>query len=193
MAILDKIEEIPAKQRLILVVVLLALIVGGFYQFVYKKKTAQIKSTETTLAQLNNELQDLRAIQKKLKDFEAMIVDLEGQLVEAQRQLPRQRDIPVLLNDISEFGKKAGMEFVSFRPSAEKAKGFYADVPVNLVINGPFHNIADFVDKIVHYPRIIKVKTIAIGSPKDVEGNVMLRTTCTATTYRYLEDDEGKK
>lgn len=190
MAILDKIDEIPANQRLILAVGLLVIIVGGFYQFIYKSKKLQVKVQETQLAQLNNELQDLRAIQKKLKDFEVMIVELESQLVEAQRQLPRQRDIPVLLNDISEFGKKAGMEFVSFRPSNENAKGFYADVPISLVINGPFHNLANFVDAIVHYPRIIKVQTISIGSPAEEEGHVMLRSTCTATTYRYLEDNE---
>jgi type IV pilus assembly protein PilO len=190
MAILDRIEELPTKQRLLIVGVLLIAMIGGFYQFIYKKKTAKIRSYTTQLTKLNSELQDLRAIQKKLEEFKSMIGELEAQLVEAQRQLPRQKEIPTLLNDISAFGKKAGMEFLSFRPSKEGAKGFYAEVPIKLVINGPFHNLAKFVDEIVHYPRIIKVNTIAMGSPEEEDGNVMLRSTLTATTYRYLEESE---
>jgi type IV pilus assembly protein PilO len=193
MAILDKIEELPGKQRLALVAVLIITMVGGFYQFVYKKKVAAIEYQQAELAQLNSKLQDLRAIQKKLEEFKGMIVELEAQLEEAQQQLPRKREIPTLLKDISQFGKEAGMEFLSFRPAREVPKGFYADVPVKLVINGPFHNLARFVDDIVHYPRIIKVDTMALGTPKEVDGVVMLKTTLTATTYRYLEDSEQKK
>jgi type IV pilus assembly protein PilO len=190
MALLDRIEEIPPRQRLLIVGVIIVLVAGLFYQFVYKKKTVTIEIFQSQLAQLNSELQDLRAIQKKLVEFKAMIAELEAQLTVAQRQLPRQREIPVLLNDISEFGKKAGMEFLSFRPAKEVTKGFYAEVPIKLVINGPFHNVAKFVDEIVHYPRIIKVNSIALASPKEVDGQVILRTTCTATTYRYLEESE---
>ena len=119
MAILERIEGTPPKQRALIVGALLLAIVGGFYQFVYTKKTQQITILETRLSQLNSELQDLRAIQKKLEEFKGLIADLEAQLKEVQRQLPRQKDIPTLLNDISEFGKETGMEFTSFRPVKE--------------------------------------------------------------------------
>ncbi len=197
MAILDSIEQIPAKQRWLLVGIIFLALIGGFWHFVYKKKTSQIQILETKLSNLNSELQDLRAIQKKLGEFKGMIAELEAQLEVAQRQLPRQKDIPKLLNDISEFGKKSGLEFLSFRPTKEGVKGFYAEVPINLVINGPFHNIATFIDAIVHYPRIIKITNLKLGTPKDMEGQLVLRATMQATTYRYLEESEeageGKK
>jgi len=188
MAILEKIEEMPAKQRALVLVVAVLVLVGGFYQFVYKKKSAQINVLQSQLSTLNTELQDLRAIQKKLEEFRSMIGELEAQLEVAQEQLPRQKEIPVLLKDISRFGKEAGMEFKSFRPSRELSKGFYAEVPINLVISGPFHNIGKFVDEIVHYPRIIKISSMTIGGAKDVEGHIMLQSTAQATTFRYLEE-----
>lgn len=188
MSILEKIEDVPAKQRAIVIVLVLLLILGGFYQFVYAKKTKMITNLRTNLNNLNTELQDLRAIQKKLEEFRSMIGELEAQLDTAQKQLPRSKEIPVLLNDISKFGKETGMEFKSFRPSAEVSKGFYAEVPINLVISGPFHNIGQFVDQIVHYPRIVKVSSLSIGGAKEVEGHVMLQATAKATTFRYLEE-----
>jgi type IV pilus assembly protein PilO len=192
MAILDKIEELPAKKRAIIVGVVLLLMIGAYYQLVYTKKSAKITVQQSNLATLNSELQDLRAIQKKLNEFKSMIKDLVAQLKEAQRQLPKQREIPTLLNDISKFGKESGLEFITFRPQKEKKKGFYAEVPVRLVFNGPFHNIANFIDKIVHYPRIIKITSLSLGSPKQVEGHVILKASCTATTYRYIEESEKK-
>ena len=66
------------------------------------------------------------------------------------------------------------MEFLTFRPAKEKKKGFYAEVPINLVFNGPFHNIAAFIDKIVHYPRIIKITSlIRIFSLYETESEVV--------------------
>lgn len=192
MAILDKIEELPAKKRAIIVGVVLLLMIGAYYQLVYTKKSVKITVQQSNLATLNSELQDLRAIQKKLGEFKSMIKDLQAQLKEAQRQLPKQREIPTLLNDISKFGKESGLEFITFRPQKEKKKGFYAEVPVSLVFSGPFHNIANFIDKIVHYPRIIKITSLSLGNPKQVEGHVMLKASCTATTYRYIEESEKK-
>jgi len=190
MALIDRVEQIPPKQRVLLLGLIIVGLVGGFWQFVYKDKQEQITVLESRLTKLNSELQDLRAIQKKLEEFKGMIAELEAQLEVAQAQLPRQKDIPKLLNDISEFGKSSGMEFTSFRPSREVSKGFYAEVPINLVINGPFHNIATFIDQIVHYPRIVKIGSISFGGPKEVEGHIMLRSTCQAVTYRYLEESE---
>jgi type IV pilus assembly protein PilO len=191
MAILDKIDAIPVKQRALIVAVVVLAMVGGFYQFVYKTKTALIQVYEVRLTKLNSELQELRVIKKKLEEFKSMIAELEVQLDVAQKQLPRSKEIPTLLNDISKFGKGAGLEFLSFRPAKENKKGFYAEVPINLVINGPFHNLAKFVDDIVHYPRIIKISSINMSSPKDVEGHMVVRATFKATTFRYL-DETGK-
>jgi type IV pilus assembly protein PilO len=190
MAILDKIDAVPAKQRLLIVAVVIIALLAGFYQFVYKKKVGYIKIFEAQLTTLNNELQELRVIKKKLEEFKSMIVELEVQLDEAQRQLPRSKEIPTLLNDISKFGKKAGLEFLSFRPASEAKKGFYAEVPINLVVNGPFHNLAQFIDDIVHYPRIIKISSVTMSSPKDVDGHIVVRATARATTYRYVDETQ---
>jgi len=56
-----------------------------------------------------------------------------------------------------------------------------------LSIRGPFHNIGVFLDKISHYPRIISVLNLTMGNAQEKEGYLMLTSTCTATTYRYVQ------
>ncbi len=186
-SIVEQFEKIPLKQRALALVVLLALIGGCFYYFLYMPKAAQIKAGKNRLNTLTSEVQVLQTIEAKNKEYKRMIAELSGQLDQARLQLPGEREIPVLLEQIARFGKEAGVEFKSFRPSPEVKKDFYNEVPMALTISGPFHNIGLFLDKISHYPRIISVSNLSMGNPQVKEGYLMLTSTCTATTYRYVQ------
>ena len=186
-SVIEQFEKVPLKQRALVLGMLLILIVVGFYYLVYAPKAALIASSRSTLNTLTSEVQVLLTIEAKNKEYKRMIADLSGQLDQARLQLPGEREIPVLLEQIARFGKEAGIEFISFRPSPEIQKDFYNEVPMALAIRGPFHNIGLFLDKISHYPRIISVSNLTMGNPVEKEGYLMLTATCTATTYRYVQ------
>ncbi len=187
-AILEQFEKIPLKQRALALAILMVMICVGFYYLVYAPKAAIIVADRNRLNTLSSEVQVLQTIEAKNKEYKRMIADLSGQLDQARLQLPGEREIPVLLEQIARFGKEAGIEFISFRPSAENKRDFYNEVPMALAIRGPFHNIGLFLDKISHYPRIISISNLSMGNPQVKEGYLMLTSTCTATTYRYVQD-----
>jgi len=184
---LEQFEKIPLKQRGLALLILLIMLAGGFYYFIYMPQDKKLKSSRNQLNTLTSEVTVLQTIEAKNKEYKRMIADLSGQLDQARLQLPGEREIPVLLEQIAKFGKEAGIEFISFRPSPEVPKDFYNEVPMGLAIRGPFHNIGMFLDKISHYPRIISVSNLAMGSAQEKEGYLMLTSTCTATTYRYVQ------
>jgi type IV pilus assembly protein PilO len=186
-SVLEQFEKVPLKQRALVLVMLLVMICVGFFYLVYSPKDKKIKAERSRLNSLSSEVQVLQTIEAKNKEYKRMIADLSGQLDQARLQLPGEREIPVLLEQIARFGKEAGVEFMSFRPGSETPKDFYNEVPMALVIRGPFHNIGMFLDKISHYPRIISVSNLAMGGPVEKEGYLMLTSTCTATTYRYVQ------
>lgn len=188
-AILEQIEKVPVKQRGLILGVLVILLGAGFYMLLYKPKADEIKAKKGILATLNTEVQDLRIIEAKNKEFKRMIADLKGQLEAARQQLPGEKDIPKMLEEIAHFGREAGVEFISFRPGSEVKQDFYNEVPMSLSIRGPFHNIGLFLDKISHYQRIISVSNLSMGSPSEKEGYLMLTSSCLATTYRYVEQN----
>lgn len=186
-SILEQFEKVPLKQRALVLGMLMIMLVVGFWYLLYQPKATRIKSEQGRLTALTGEVQGLQAIEKQNKKFKEMIAELSGQLDQARQQLPGDREIPILLEQIARFGKEAGVEFISFRPAAETPKDFYNEVPMALAIRGPFHNIGIFLDKISHYPRIISVSNLTMGSPVEKEGYLMLTSTCTATTYRYVQ------
>ena len=185
--VIEQIEKVPLKQRALVLGVLLVMLGGAFYYFLYMPKAAQIAASKNRLNTLASEVQVLQTIEAKNKEYKRMIDELSGQLDQARLQLPGEREIPVLLEQIARFGQESGIEFMSFRPSPEIPKDFYNEVPMALAIRGPFHNIGLFLDKISHYPRIISVQNLTMGNPLVKEGYLMLTSTCTATTYRYVQ------
>ena len=84
------------------------------------------------------------------------------------------------------------MEFLLFKPGKEVSKGFYAEIPVNIEVEGGYHNLAMFFDKVSKLSRIVNVSNIKIQKMKEPG---MLKATCVATTYRFLEGpaDNDKK
>ena len=186
-SVFEQFEKVPIKQRGLILLLLCALLGVVFWYLLYEPKAAKIAAAQSRLATLTSEVQNLQTIEARNKEFKRMIAELSGQLDSARQQLPGEREIPILLEQIALFGKEAGVDFTSFRPGAEAAKDFYNEVPMALAIRGPFHNIAMFLDKLSHYPRIISVINLTMGNAQEKEGYLMLTSTCTATTYRYVQ------
>jgi type IV pilus assembly protein PilO len=63
---------------------------------------------------------------------------------------------------------------------------------VSIKVNGDYHNIAIFFDKVARLFRVVNITDINMKAKK---GSTNLDTSCTAITYRFLEPkpDNGKK
>ena len=112
------------------------------------------------------------------------------ELAKAIKELPNSREIPELVRRISSIGKKIGLQFLLFKPMPEVVRDFYAEVPVKLKVEGSFHEVATFFDRIGKLNRIVNVKNITISDPEERSGKVMLTIEGTAVTYRFLTEEE---
>ncbi len=187
MALLEKVNELNNKQRLLVLVAVVALVGVLFYMYPYKKKQTEIEGSLIRLSAVQTELQGLQAIAAKLPEFETIIKNLQKQLEELKTKLPQDKDIPLLLKSISDAGTENGMQFDLFRPLGETRKEFYSEVPVDIAVRGPFHNMVSFLDKIVHFGRIVNITNFNFSNPRDEGGYHFVTGTGLATTYRYNE------
>jgi len=200
---LDGLSKVPPRQKILLAVLFCGLVVTGYYYLYYREASQRIGALETQLAGLQSKIREQQAIAGNLRSFQDEVGRLEGQLSLLLEQLPNSAEIPALLKSVSDLGKESGLEFLRFAPSAEIKKDFYAEIPVAISVNGDYHSFALFTDKVAHFPRIVNLSNITFSSPKPSGDNLVLVTVnCTATTYRFLEQqaasapgtgDQGKK
>jgi type IV pilus assembly protein PilO len=151
----------------------------------------EMKGYKGELNNLARELNESKAIAKDLQKFKDQVAKLNIELANALTQLPNEKEIPEILRNISTLGKESNLEFTLFRPKPEEPQQFYANVPIELVVLGSYHNTGIFFDRVSKLPRIINVVNFNMTSAKDIKGRgeaeILVRTSCLVNTYRFLE------
>lgn len=187
---LEQLSKYSTSQKVAGALVIYAL-VGAVLWFMFISPTQdKILAAQRQNNELSSERNKHREKAENREQFEQEVELLNEQLAKAKKDLPNEREIPELLRRISSIGKKIGLEFLLFQPLPEVPREFYADVPVKLKIEGSFHEVATFFDRIGKLNRIVNVRDISMSSPFERSGKIVLTTDGTAVTYRFLNDEE---
>ena len=193
---LGKIENLSKAQRILISSVFFILIAGIFVYFFYWPKFEKINSLKTNLTNLEKRLSTAKRNAADLKKFQAKMKEAEAQFNMAMKKLPEKEEIPSLLTSISDSGQAVGLEFLLFEPKAEKKKEFYAEIPVAMSLQGDYHNLAVFFDQVARLNRIVNIENIQISRGKGGKGSSKsaskLKTTCTAVTYKFIDEPPKK-
>lgn len=177
----------PVYQRVLALVVLMALVVVGFYFSIYQGQLEEISTLEQRLETVHSKLAENQRIAANLPIFRAEYERLQSKLDEALSELPDKKEIFKLLRNIGDLAKSQGLDVLQFTPAAEVVKGFYAEVPVNLKLRGSYHDVALFFDAVGRLPRIVNIEQLKMGQPQEVAGRTVLNVDCRTTTFRFVE------
>lgn len=178
------------QQKMLLAAALCILPCVVFFFLVYSPKFNEIKTLGTQKSGLEEEIRKVEKIASDLGRHKAEMAEVQRQFAEASLLLPDQKEIPTLLATISGQAASSGLDVLSFKPMAEKPQQFYAEIPVDITVQGSYHNVGVFLDKISKLPRIVSVNNIKIDSPKQTGGEMILNSTFQLVTFRFLDPAE---
>ena len=185
-----KIEKLSKIQRILIFSGVFALIIVAFIFLLYKPKLEKIGKLKKDLNSMEKKLVVAKKNAANLKKFQKKMEEAEVQFKTAMRALPEKEEIPSLLTSISRSGQDVGLEFLEFTPKSEVRKEFYAEIPVSIKVNGGYHELAIFFDKVARLSRIVNIKNIDMGPGKDGQE---LKTSCMAVTYKFVEPTPKKQ
>ncbi len=188
----EKFLKIPFYQKLLLLFFLTVVIIVGFVFLFFIPKKDELTQLQQKNQQAEVKLLEDRRIASNLPKFKAEYERMMEQLNQALTELPNQSEIPALLSSISALAKDNGLEVLRFKPGTESPKGFYAEVPVDLVLMGSFHEAALFFQSVSELSRIVNITNVQLGSPKTADGATNLSINCLAVTFRFIEETKGK-
>lgn len=188
----DKIANLNKQYKIAIFALSMIVPVLLFFFLFLSPKNQEIEKLLKNIRYLRGEIEKVEAIADKLEDHKAEKARVELQLKAASLLLPKQKEIPSLLTNISEQGTNSGLEFISFTPKGERREQFYAIIPVAISVQGSYHKIGTFLDKISKLNRIVSVDNISLGGAKATEGEALLNASLELVTYRFLSDEEQK-
>lgn len=190
---LDRILELPTRQKLGLLLGTIILLIVFDYFFVFTRFSVRISELSQEVDAARSELEKKKAIVANKPQLLAQLAVLQGRYKEAMAQLPDEKEIPKLLTDISNKARESGLDVLLFRPRAENPQDFYAEVPVDVALRGGFHNMVSFFDEVGRLNRVVNITNIEMKNPKTADDQVSVDAITLVTAFRFLSDAERAK
>jgi len=187
---LDSVLALDRTKKILILAGVLVLLTALYVWALFLPAHETIQQLDKKLSGLLEKKTEQEAIVANLAAFKREYRRLEQSLRQAMAQLPDKKEIPSLLENISNLGRESGLEVSLFKPGAQKPMDFYAEVPVDIKLVGTYHNLLTFYYRVGNLPRIVNISDLTINKSKEGAGLSSLDTTCRATTYKFLEESE---
>jgi type IV pilus assembly protein PilO len=169
---------------LVVLVVVPMYFLTDSYTFTYQAREEQISQLDARHQKLARDLERARLLVRNLEKVEQEYAILHDQWLVAQTLLPEQNQMPDLLRKVTAAGQQSGIEFQLFKPETPINQGFYSDNPVEVRIQGGYHQTGVFLSRLANLNRIVNVSDLSMeGVDKQDETPFTVETAMTLTAY----------
>jgi type IV pilus assembly protein PilO len=168
----------------------LALSIAGaaaFWNFYARDAQASIDQRRGQLSKLQQEINRGLATAKRLPEFRREVASLEAQLDRLRAVLPEEQDVADLLRRVQAMATQSNLQIVGFTPKAVTKKQMHAEWPIGLKLEGNYHDLGSFLERVSKFPRIINVGDIKIEARPNLADGTTIAAECTATTFVLME------
>jgi type IV pilus assembly protein PilO len=160
---------------------------GLFYYYYEEPVRADMASRQSQLVALRADITKGLTTAKKLPEFRQQVADLESRLANLKAILPEEKDAADLLNRMQTVAQLSNMTIKEFKPSPTVTKQLHAEWPIALELEGTYHNLAIFFDRVGKFTRIVNISGLDVRNREKSESNSTITATCVATTFVLLE------
>ncbi len=191
--VLEQFTKIPWQQKVAGVVALVVVLGVLDYFLVMQAQFAELETLDHEEAPegqkqtVKKKLMEKQQQASHLTEYKREVERLKQQVKEAQEQLPTMAEIPKLMRDVAYEGQQSGLVIKRFELTPEQAKGNFSAVPVRMKVDGSYHEVAVFLDRLSKMPRIVNVTNISLKTPKLVNKKIVLEGEYLATTFRFID------
>src|SRR3954466_1599679 len=168
-------------------VALAAVGCGMFYYYYEQPARTDMTARQSQLAALKADISKGLTTAKKLPEFRQQVTDLESRLANLKAILPEEKDAADLLNRMQTVAVLSNMTIKGFKPSPTVTKQLHAEWPITLELEGTYHNLAIFFDRVGKFTRIVNISDLDVKGKERPEANNPINATCIATTFVLLD------
>ncbi len=173
--------------------VLAAAGVGVFFWYYELPLRADMANRQQQLTLLRADVAKGQATAKKLPEFRAQVTDLENRLNSLKAVLPEEKDAADLLRRMQTVATQANLTIKGFKPAPTVTKQLHAEWPISLELDGTYHNLATFFDRLGKFTRIVNISELDVKAKTQPEANSTITASCVATTFVLLDKPAAAK
>jgi len=167
--------------------------VGAFGYYYELPARAELDSRRHQIEALQKDINMGTATARKLPEFRAQVGELEARLNNLKAVLPEEKDAADLLRRMQSVATQSNLTIKSFKPANPVTKELHSEWPINLELDGTYHNLAIFFDRVSKFTRIVNISGLDVKGKEKADPNSTITASCVATTFVLLEQKAGGK
>ena len=172
--------------------IFLAVLALGYF-VVIKSQLEEIANAQAKEQSLLNEFKEKDSKLRNLQQYQTQLQEMEANFNQQLQQLPKETEIPSLVEDINLTGVNSGLKFKNIRLENEVKQEFFIEQPISIEATGDYHAFGAFATGIAALPRIVTLHDFTVEAKEDTEKKSdipVINYTVKAKTYRYVGADE---
>jgi type IV pilus assembly protein PilO len=166
--------------------------VGAFYYYYAQPAREEIDGRRAHLTALRADINKGLLTAKKLPEFRSKVAELEGRLTTLRAVLPEEKDAADLVRRLQTVAAMSNIVIRGVKPQATVTKQLHAEWPIQLDLDGSYHNLAMFFDRVGKFTRIVNISALDVKGKERPQPNSTITASCTATTFVLLEKPAAK-
>ncbi len=183
---LNNIGQWPKAAKIILALVLVGFVSYFVYYLLVSDKIVELEREVAQEAKLKEDYQQKYFKSANLELFKEQMEEAEELFAKQVKRLPENHETPGLLDDITFVGTTSRLEFKKLNWQPEIQREIYLELPIDVQVQGSYHDFGEFVSKISGLPRIVTLHDFTISGDKSGSENALI-LKMQAKTYKYRE------
>jgi len=165
---------------------------GAFWWYYESPGRADMTSRQSQLVALKADIVKGQTTARKLPEFRNQVAELETRLASLKAVLPEEKDAADLLNRMQTVAAQSNLTIKSFKPGATVTKQLHAEWPITLELDGTYHNLALFFDRVGKFTRIVNINGLIVKGKDKPTPTSTINASCVATTFVLLDKPAAK-
>jgi type IV pilus assembly protein PilO len=165
----------------------------AFWWYIESPVRVEIATRQTQLTALKADITTGQTTAKKLPEFRNQVAELETRLAGLKAVLPEEKDAADLLTRMQTVAAQSNLTIKSFKPGATITKQLHAEWPITLELDGTYHNLAIFFDRVGKFTRIINVSGLNVKGKERPTPTSTITASCVATTFVLFDKPAAGK
>lgn len=160
---------------------------GVFWNWYAAPAQAALEIRRAELTRIRGDIARGLATARRLPEFRAEVAELETQLERLRTVLPEEQDVGDLLDRVNAMATQSNLTIRGFTPQAVARRQLHAEWPIGLQLEGTYHDLGAFLERVSKFPRIINVGNIKIRARDVQTAGSTVTAEATATTFVLVE------
>lgn len=154
--------QLTKQQQQFLVIGAIWLIGGGYayINYFWLPTATKIAKTQAEIDEVQGKILKAKGQAGRLEKIQREIQVLNDQAVEAEKRLPRNRDLPAVIDTLSALTQRHNLKLAGISVGSPSDKQYFTEISYALSITGTYHDIAKFFAAVALEQRIFNVRGV---------------------------------